>query len=92
MIGNRQLKAKSSSGSMVYVSNLKYQVNEQEVMDFFKQKDFEPVRARLLYDDEGNSKGFGFVEFDSEDKANEAVEKLSGTMFQNRKINVSIKN
>lgn len=50
---------------MVYVSNLRFQVNEQDLMDFFKTQNFDPVRARLLYDNEGNSKGTGFVEMSS---------------------------
>lgn len=91
MIGNKSHKAKNSSSVMVYVSNLKYQVNEQALMDYFKSQSFAPVRARLLYDDEGNSKGFGFVEMDSEDKAQEAIKKIDGTLFDGRKINVSMK-
>jgi len=47
------------------VSNLLFQVNEQELMELFKEKKFDPVRARLLYDNEGNSKGTGFVEMGS---------------------------
>jgi RNA recognition motif-containing protein len=61
-------------------------------MDFFKSHQFEPLRARLLYDNEGNSKGFGFVELSSEGEANEAVTKLNGEEFQQRKVQVSIKN
>jgi len=37
-------------------------VKEQQLMDYFKEQNFEPIRARLLYDNEGNSKGTGFVE------------------------------
>ena len=61
-------------------------------MDFFKQNKFDPVRARLLYDAEGNSKGYGFVEMSSEQDALDCVEKLNNAMFDGRKVNVSIKN
>jgi len=74
------------------VSNLKYQVTEQELLDFFKQHKFDPVRARLLYDNEGNSKGYGFVELQSDGEAQEAIQQLNGESFQGRKINVSVKN
>lgn len=50
-------------------------------MEFIKSKGYDPLRARLLYDDEGNSRGFGFVEFDTDEKAKEAIEKLNNVMF-----------
>ena len=66
---------------MVYVSNLRFQINEQDLMDFFKAQNFEPVRARLLYDNEGNSKGTGFVEMSSPADALEAVKKLHDEFY-----------
>ena len=54
---------------MVYVSNLKFSANEQDLIDFFKSNQFDTVRARLLYDHEGNSKGTGYVELKSSDDA-----------------------
>ena len=74
-------KKNSSQGSMVYVSNLRFQINEQDLMDFFKAQNFEPVRARLLYDNEGNSKGTGFVEMSSPADALEAVKKLHDEFY-----------
>ena len=61
-------------------------------MDFFKKNKFDPLRARLLYDNEGNSKGYGFVELQNKDEAEEAIKKLNGEQFQTRKINLSFKN
>jgi RNA recognition motif-containing protein len=81
MIGNKQARAKGTQGKMVFVTNLRFQVNEQELMDYFKSAGFDPVRSRLLYDNEGNSKGSGFVEMSSEEKATEAVAKLHNDMF-----------
>jgi RNA recognition motif-containing protein len=59
-------------------------------MDFFKSKNYDPVRARLLYDTEGNSKGTGFVEMSSEGEREEAVAKLNGEMFKGWKISVAM--
>jgi RNA recognition motif-containing protein len=92
IIGNRQQKPRSGGSALVYVSNLKYQVTEQELLDFFKQNKFDPVRARLLYDNEGNSKGYGFVELQSDGEAQEAISGLNNESFQGRQINVSLKN
>jgi RNA recognition motif-containing protein len=91
MIGNKQSNPKKT-GNMVYVSNLTFSVNEQELMDFFKKNNFDPVRARLLYDNDGNSKGFGFVELATEKDVQDAITKLNGKQLQSRKIQLSIKN
>jgi RNA recognition motif-containing protein len=61
-------------------------------MDLFKEKKFEPVRARLLYDNEGNSKGTGFVEMTSANDATEAAKVLNGDYFQGRKIIANVAN
>lgn len=47
-------------------------------MEFFKNNKFDPVRARLLYDNEGNSKGTGYVELKNSDEAQAAVDSLQG--------------
>lgn len=52
----------------------------------------DPVRARLLYDAEGNSKGTGFVEMGTPDQAEEAAKKLNNEFFQGRKLVVNIAN
>jgi len=39
------------------------------------------VRARLLYDNEGNSKGTGFVEMSSQGEAQEAAKALHNEYF-----------
>jgi hypothetical protein len=90
MIGSKQKSA--GQNSMVYVSNLKFQANEQDLFEFFKANDFDPVRARLLYDAEGNSKGTGYVELKNGEEAQSAVEQLQGEQCQGRAVKVSLAN
>jgi len=85
-------KQSSSTGNVVYVSNLLFNVNEQELMDYFKKEKMDPVRARLLYDNEGNSKGTGFVEMASPGEAEEATKRLHNEFFQGRKLIVNVAN
>jgi len=61
-------------------------------MELFKENKFNPVRARLLYDSEGNSKGTGFVEMGSAAAAEEAAGALNGEYFQSRKIIANVAN
>jgi len=73
----------------VYVGNLAYNVNEDELRGLFSQcGDIENVN--LIKDrSTGRSKGFGFVEFASSDQAQAAL-KLDGQEFQERPLKVSM--
>lgn len=77
---------------MVYVSNLKFSANEQDLIDFFKQNKFDPVRARLLYDNEGNSKGTGYVELKTTEDANDAIDTLQGELCGGRPVRIALAN
>jgi RNA recognition motif-containing protein len=91
-VGDRNKAKGSGSSTYVYVSNLKFQLNEQDILDFFKSKGLDAIRARLLYDDEGNSKGTAFVEMNSLEKAEDAVAKLHNVQYQGRSLIVNIAN
>lgn len=76
-------------GKKLYVGNLPYTVDDQALQEAFTQ--FGAVSsARVITDREsGRSKGFGFVEMDSDDAANQAIEKMNGQELSGRAINVS---
>ena len=73
----------------LYVGNLPYSVNDEALHEKFSQ--FGAVdSAKVIMDREsGRSKGFGFVEMSSDNDADAAIEKLNGTDFQGRNMNVS---
>lgn len=83
-------KPKTTQGAVVFVGNLKFTAHEEDLTDLFRQMGFDPQRARLLYDSEGNSRGTGFVEMKSPEDASDAVSKLSGHQFQGRTLKVSL--
>ena len=74
----------------VFVGSLSWNVNEQELGDFFAQiGDIEEVK--IITDREtGRSKGFGFITFVDEDSAQKSVEELDGKELDGRSIKVSI--
>lgn len=76
-------------GKKLYVGNLPYSVDDQALQDAFSS--FGSVTsARVITDREtGRSKGFGFVEMDSDDAASQAIEKMNGQPLEGRNINVS---
>lgn len=74
----------------MYVSNLGFHTSDDDL-----RKLFEPFgqvsSAKVITDREtGRSRGFGFVEMDSETAGNQAMSKLNGKELEGRFISVSI--
>ncbi|MBN1316123.1 MAG: RNA-binding protein, partial [Anaerolineales bacterium] len=61
----------------LYVGNLSYDTTEAELQKLFSE--IGPVVSAVVITDNasGRSKGFGFVEMETEDAAREAIEKLN---------------
>lgn len=73
----------------IYVGNLDYKVNENELEGIFA--DYGTVSSAKIIVDKynGRSKGFGFVIMENEEEAKKAIEELNGTTFQSREIVVN---
>ena len=76
-------------GSKVFVGNLDFRSNEDDVRALFAQVG--PVREVILPLDRetGRKRGFAFVEFETDEDAASAVEKLNGKDFQGRALRVN---
>lgn len=73
----------------IYVGNLPYNVNENELEGFFSQCG-EILNVNLIKDrNTGHSKGFGFVEFATPDQAQEAL-KMDGRELEGRSLKISM--
>ena len=74
----------------LFVGSLAYATTDDSLKSFFAQIG-EVTSARVITDrDSGRSKGFGFVEFASEDDNQKAVDQLNGKELDGRPINVSL--
>ena len=72
----------------IYVGNLPYQADEEALRTAFAA--IGEVRSvRIITDDTGRSKGFGFVEMASDEDAGKAIEALNGTSLMGRNIVVN---
>ncbi|MET0462490.1 MAG: RNA-binding protein [Chitinophagaceae bacterium] len=73
----------------MYVSNLGYHVTGDDLKALFEQ--FGAVSsAKIVTDREtGRSRGFGFVEMDSEEESKAAMDKLNGKDLEGRSISVT---
>lgn len=73
----------------LFVGSLPWSVDDQALADLFK--DFGTVAsAKVIMDREsGRSKGFGFVEFDDDTAAKNAIDQMNNKDVQGRTIVVS---
>lgn len=62
----------------LYVGNLPHSYSEEDLKQLFS-KYASVISAKLIIDrDSGRSKGFGFVEFENGDEADEAIAEMHG--------------
>lgn len=74
----------------IYVSNLSFDVQDEDLKDFFTPYG-EVTSAKVITDREtGRSRGFGFVEMSDEAASKKAIAELDGATVENRTISVSV--
>lgn len=72
----------------IYVSNLSFNVQDEDLRDFFAPYG-EVTSAKIINDREtGNSRGFGFVEMADDAASQKAIAELNGAMVEGRAIKV----
>ncbi|KAL9003674.1 MAG: hypothetical protein Q9188_003473 [Gyalolechia gomerana] len=84
-------KPEAAPNDTVYVGNLFFDVREDDL-----QREFEKIgpvhNVKLIMDNRGLSKGFGYVTFDSTSTAQAAVNALNQQMFEGRSLTVAFAN
>jgi RNA recognition motif-containing protein len=73
----------------IYVGNLSYEVKEEELKEAFEA--FGQVEtAKVILNDTGRSKGFGFVEMSNDTDAQAAISALNEKELKGRVIKVNM--
>ncbi len=73
----------------IYVGNLSFQMSDQDLMALFTEYGQVNSAAVILDRETGRSRGFGFVEMESDDAARNAIESLNGRDIEGRTLNVN---
>ncbi|NPA37948.1 MAG: RNA-binding protein [Chlorobi bacterium] len=68
----------------IYVGNLNYKVNEEDLKDIFEEYGAVSSSKIIMDKYSGRSKGFGFVTMEDSNEANKAIEELNGATLENR--------
>ncbi len=77
-------------GSRLYVGNLPFSADEDQVRELFAQNDRTVNEVKLITDrDTGRPRGFGFVEMGSSEEADAAVHELDGYSMDGRALKVN---
>ncbi|MFH1262983.1 MAG: RNA-binding protein [Pseudomonadota bacterium] len=74
----------------LYVGNLSFDAQESTLQELFGANGRTVARTQIITDrDTGRSRGFGFVEFESEQDATAAINELNGKEVNGRAIVVN---
>lgn len=76
-------------GKKLYVGNLSYSVDSNQLNDLFAQSGSVESANVIMDRDSGRSKGFAFVEMSEASEAQDAIGKYNGFSLDGRAMNVS---
>jgi len=77
-------------GTRLYVGNLPFSVDETALRELFEQNDRKVAEVKLITDREtGRPRGFGFVEMENSEHADEAIRDLNGHSMDGRQLTVN---
>ena len=77
-------------GTRLYVGNLPFTADEQQVRELFAQNGRTVTEVKLVTDREtGRLRGFGFVEMGSSEEADAAIRAMHGQEFGGRALTVN---
>ncbi|XP_029298440.1 polyadenylate-binding protein 1b [Cottoperca gobio] len=82
-----ELGARAKEFTNVYVKNFGEDMDEEKLRDVFS-KYGNAMSIRVMTDDSGKSRGFGFVSFDRHEDAQKAVDEMNGKEFNGKLIYV----
>lgn len=84
----RILPSPDAKYTNLYVKNLDLDITEEQLQEKFSE--FGKItNSAITKDENGSSKGFGFVNFDSPDDAKQAVDMMNGTQFGSKVLYVA---
>ncbi|OTF80260.1 polyadenylate-binding protein 1-like protein [Euroglyphus maynei] len=87
MWSQRDPSLRRSGVGNIFIKNLEKSVDNKVLFDTFSYFG-NILSCKISYDDKGQSKGYGFVHFDSEETAQAAISGLNGKVINSKKIYV----
>lgn len=81
----RDLAKRRLSGGNVFIKNLGPTVTEETLYDLFKEYGT-ILSCKVVMDQQGQTKGYGFVHYETSEAADNAIKHVNGTTLNNRAL------
>eukprot|EP01062_Namystynia_karyoxenos_P011216 TRINITY_DN13_c0_g1_i3.p2 TRINITY_DN13_c0_g1~~TRINITY_DN13_c0_g1_i3.p2 ORF type:complete len:648 (+),score=229.45 TRINITY_DN13_c0_g1_i3:124-1944(+) len=85
MWSQRDPALRKSGAGNVFIKNLDTTIDNKALFDTFSAFG-NILSCKVVTDAEGNSRGFGFVHFETEDAAKEAIDRVNGMLLNGSKV------
>ncbi|KAH7688593.1 hypothetical protein IHE45_03G041600 [Dioscorea alata] len=85
MYSNRDPSSRKSSAANIFIKNLDKAIDNKALHDTFSVFG-KVLSCKIATDTNGQSKGYGFVQFDQEEAALTAIEKLNGMLLNDKQV------
>ncbi|PWA60337.1 RNA recognition motif domain, eukaryote [Artemisia annua] len=87
MYSHRDPSVRKSGSGNIFIKNLDKAIDQKALHDTFSTFG-NILSCKIATDSTGQSKGYGFVQYDSEDAAQQAIEKLNGMLLNDKQVYV----
>jgi polyadenylate-binding protein len=87
MKSQRDPSSRRSHVGNVFIKNLETTISNKELLDTFSAFG-QILSAKVVTDETGASKGYGFVHFETQKSAEDAIEKLNGKLFNGITVHI----
>ncbi|OIW12575.1 hypothetical protein TanjilG_04739 [Lupinus angustifolius] len=89
MFSQRDPSIRKSGYANVFIKNLDTSIDNKALHDTFNAFGM-VLSCKVAVDSSGQSKGYGFVQFDSEDAAQNAIKELNGMLMNGKQVYVGL--
>jgi len=87
MYSHRDPSVRKSGSGNIFIKNLDKAIDQKALHDTFSAFG-NILSCKIATDQTGQSKGYGFVQYDSEEGAQKAIEKLNGMLLNDKQVYV----